>query len=141
MVSVIEQPDNEKEIEAIFKFWKEKVDTVLIRKMLSFKGIIKRSKNYKAYMQNTTPCPFLWERVVVDPLGNVRGCVSDINAEFVIGNIMENEMSNIWHSELIEDYRKKHLNGKIKECLLCKDCVDIQYRSWNYNYFHALDKK
>jgi radical SAM protein with 4Fe4S-binding SPASM domain len=140
MVSVIEQPENEETIQDILSFWEQRVDKVLIRKMLSFKGVVKRAKKYEEYMTGDVPCPFLWERVVIDPLGDVRGCVSDLNAEFRIGNIMEAGLEEIWHSELIEEYRDKHLSGKRKECPLCKDCVDVQYRSWNYNYFYALEE-
>ena len=140
MVSVFEQPYNEKELEQLVEFWQSRVDKVLTRKLLSFKGIIKRQKHYEQYVRDDTPCPFLWERVVVDPLGNVRGCVSDVNAEFVIGNIMDANLGKIWHSELMEEYRQKHLAGQIKNCPLCKDCVDREYRSWTYNYFHALQE-
>ncbi|MBW1993513.1 MAG: radical SAM protein [Deltaproteobacteria bacterium] len=140
MVSVIEQPANERMIEDILSFWNERVDKVLLRKMLSFKGIIKRPDHYQGYMQAGTPCPFLWERLVVDPLGDVRGCVSDLKAELNIGNIMKTGLDKIWHAPLMEFYRKKHLSGKITDCPLCKDCVDLPYRSWNYNYFSALDE-
>jgi radical SAM protein with 4Fe4S-binding SPASM domain len=139
LVSVIEQPANENELDRIREFWERRVDSVLIRKMLSFKGIIQRPKEYEAYMPEDTPCPFLWERVVVDPLGNVRGCVSDVHAELVIGNVLEQELSEIWRCERMEEYRRKHLEGKRKECPLCRECVDVSYRSWNYNYFHALE--
>jgi len=141
MVSVIEQPDNKEMMDDIFAFWESKVDKVLIRKLLSFKGTIDRREHSTAYMAPDTPCPFLWERVVIDPLGNVRGCVSDLNAEFVIGNMLETPLETLWHSPLIETYREKHLSGNIAECPMCNGCLDLPYRSWNYNYFYALDKK
>lgn len=141
LVSVIEQPTNQHVIDDIMDYWKSRVDDVLVRKMLSFKGIIQRPDEYEKYMPDNTPCPFLWERVVIDPLGNVRGCVSDIHAEFVIGNMMKIGLETLWHSPLMETYREKHLSGKIAECPMCSGCVDLPYRSWNYNYFYALDKK
>ena len=141
MVSVIEQPDNKEMMDDISAFWESKVDKVLFRKLLSFKGTIDRKAHSTAYMAPDTPCPFLWERVVIDPLGNVRGCVSDLNAEFVIGNMLETALETLWHSPLIETYREKHLSGNIDQCPMCNGCVDLPYRSWNYNYFHALDKK
>jgi radical SAM protein with 4Fe4S-binding SPASM domain len=141
MVSVIEQPDNKEMMDDIFAFWESRVDQVLLRKLLSFKGVIHRRDDYPEYMPPDTPCPFLWERVVIDPLGNVRGCVSDLNAEFVIGNMLETRLETLWHCPLIETYRKKHLSGNIDQCPMCNGCVDLPYRSWNYNYFYALDKK
>jgi radical SAM protein with 4Fe4S-binding SPASM domain len=140
MVSVIEQPENEGTMDDILSFWEKRVDKVLIRKMLSFKGIVERGKKYEEYMKKNTPCPFLWERVVIDPVGDVRGCVSDVYGEFCIGNVMKANLEDIWHSELMEEYRDKHLSGRMRECPLCKDCVDVQYRSWNYNYFYALQE-
>jgi len=141
MVSVIEQPDNKEMMDDIFAFWESKVDKVLFRKLLSFKGTIDRKAHSTAYMAPDTPCPFLWERVVIDPLGNVRGCVSDLNAEFVLGNMLDTALETLWHSPLMETYREKHLSGNIDKCPMCNGCVDLPYRSWNYNYFYALDKK
>jgi radical SAM protein with 4Fe4S-binding SPASM domain len=139
LVSVIEQPANQDQLEQIQAFWEHRVDKVLLRKMLSFKGIIPRPTSYTPYLPQNAPCPFLWERVVIDPVGNVRGCVSDVNAELVIGNIMAQPLSAIWRGQLMEAYRRRHLEGRIKDCPLCKDCVDVEYRSWTYNYFHALN--
>jgi len=71
----------------------------------------------------------------------VRGCVSDLNAEFVLGNMLDTALETLWHSPLMETYREKHLSGNIDKCPMCNGCVDLPYRSWNYNYFYALDKK
>ena len=55
---------------------------------------------------------------------------------------MEKSISEIWRSETITEWRKLHLEGKKEEVAPCKGCQDLEYRSWNYNYFHALkDKK
>ncbi|MEW5692173.1 MAG: GNAT family N-acetyltransferase [Candidatus Hydrogenedentota bacterium] len=140
MVSIIEQEANENELDYIFKFWEEIVDDVLIRKLLSFKGIIKRKKEYSTYLHSTVPCPFLWERVLIDSLGNVRGCVSDIYNTSCVGNIKEHSIEELWQSELFNTWRKLHIQGRREEIPMCKGCIDLEYRSWNYNYFYALDK-
>ena len=108
--------------------------------MLSFKGVIKRGKEYSPYMDKNTPCPFLWERVLIDPSGDVRGCVSDIYNQSRIGTINEKSISEIWQGEPISTWRRLHLEGRINEVPACDGCVDLEYRSWNYNYFHALSK-
>lgn len=140
IVSVIEQEANENEIGNIFKFWGDIVDDVLIRKLLSFKGIIPRNKKYSTYLSGDTPCPFLWERVLIDPVGNVRGCVSDIYNISCVGNVKDDTISNLWKSELLNGWREKHFNNQKERVPMCKDCLDLEYRSWEYNYFFALNK-
>lgn len=140
VVSVIEQDSNKNFIKEITEFWKNIVDDVLIRKLLSFKGIIPRGEGYQAYMPKNTPCPFLWERLLVDSAGNVRGCVSDIYNSSCLGNVKHNTISELWQGDLINKWRNMHLEGKMYEVPMCKGCVDVEYRSWEYNYFYALNK-
>ncbi len=140
LVSVIEQETNEDELDSIFKFYSRIADTVLIRKLLSFKGIIRRNKSYDAYLPKEAPCPFLWERVLIDSVGNVRGCVSDIYNTSCVGSLKDNTISELWQSEQLNRYRQLHLDGKRQEAPMCKGCVDLEYRSWGYNYFYAFDK-
>lgn len=141
MVSVIEQEANEEEIDEIFKFWERIVDKVIIRKLLTFKGIIPRKKKYYSYLPKDVPCPFLWERVLIDAVGNVRGCVSDLYNVSCIGNIMEQSIAELWQSDIVNKWRQIHLGGKRDKVPVCKECEDLEYRSWTYNYFSALNEK
>ncbi len=138
MVSVIEQDLNCDKLDNVIAFWESIVDKVLVRKLLSFKGVINRTKKYESYMPQDTPCPFLWERVAVDPAGDVRGCVSDLYNTSKMGNILEKSLSEIWRGEPVSSWRKMHLAGDIEGPPMCKGCSDLEYRSWNYNYFEAL---
>jgi len=141
MVSVIEQDANRHMLDEINAFWNELVDEVLLRKLLSFKGLIPRETEQEAYIPNNAPCPFLWERVLIDAQGDVRGCVSDIYNSSFVGNVKERSISEIWQSTLFNKWRDLHLEGKIEEVPVCKGCIDLEYRSWAYNYFHALNKE
>lgn len=139
-VSVIEQEANSSELAMIERFWRNIVDDVLIRKLLSFKGIIKRKKAYAPYLPANVPCPFLWERVLIDSVGNARGCVSDIYNTSCIGNVSKRTIASLWQSSLLNTWRRMHLEGKKEDVPMCKGCVDLEFRSWEYNYFFALDK-
>lgn len=140
MVSVIEQDLNRDNLEEIKTFWDELVDVVLVRKLLAFGGLIERKHRAEEYMPSDVPCPFLWERVLVDPSGNVRGCVNDIMGRGIVGNILEKPLADIWQGELLNKWRDMHLNGEREAVPVCEDCQDLEYRSWQYNYFHALNK-
>lgn len=135
MVSVIEQEANESRLEEINAFWHDRADEVLIRKLLTFKGVIPREKKYEAYLPREAPCPFLWERVLVDAAGDVRACVSDLRNESCLGNVNDTSIAGLWRSDLIESWRRLHLEGKRDEAKPCRGCEDLEYRSWTYNYF------
>jgi len=140
MVSVIEQDLNRSRLTQIHDFWEKIADVVLVRKLLGFAGLVDRPNAAVPYMPSETPCPFLWERVLVDPAGNVRGCVNDITGKGILGNVMEQSIASLWKSDLLKSWRNLHLAGKRLDVPLCKDCVDLEYRSWEYNYFYALNK-
>lgn len=140
MVSVIEQDLNRSSLTQIHKFWDNLVDVVLVRKLLGFGGLVERTNAATPYMPTDTPCPFLWERVLVDPAGNVRGCVNDIAGKGILGNVLSQSIGEIWKSTLLNSWRDLHLAGKRQDVPLCENCVDLEYRSWEYNYFHALNK-
>ncbi|HOC92656.1 MAG TPA: radical SAM protein [bacterium] len=141
MVSVIQQTANEDRMEEIEQFWNREVDVVLTRKLLSFGGLINRGARQDAYMPDNVPCPFLWERVLVDPVGDLRGCVNDIYNRLRIGNVMETPIRGLWRSDKLNEWRKLHVEGRRSEMPHCSECVDLEFRSWNYNYFHALSKR
>lgn len=138
MISVIEQEENRAEIDQIMEFWDKIADRVLIRKLLGFKGLVKRGEKQEAYLPPQTPCPFLWERVLIDSAGTVRGCVSDIQGVSNLGSVHEQSISEIWQSDLLNKWREMHLQGKVQEVEMCTGCEDLEYRSWEYNYFAAL---
>lgn len=143
IASVIAQPLNWNKVDEIKKYWLDRgVDDVLVRPLLSFKGVIPRTDEQVInQIGEGVPCPFLWERVLVDSVGGVRGCVSDIFNHALLGNVMKNSIGQLWHGPEIEEWRELHLGGKWKEASACGECVDIQTRSWDYNYFYALDKE
>ncbi len=141
MVSIIEQPVNETEIEEIRRYWEAHVDEVLIRRLLTFKGIIPRRDKYPTLLENGAPCPFLWDRVLVDAVGDVRGCVSDLYNISRLGNVHEKSITSLWQGEPLNSWRKLHLEGQPYKALPCRGCQDMEYKSWNYNYFTALQKR
>lgn len=140
MVSVIEQDANKGRLEEIKAFWEGIVDVVLVRKLLAFGGLVERKAKAATYLPKEAPCPFLWERVLVDPAGNVRGCVNDIMGRGLVGNVLEKSISEIWQSEPLKTWRQMHLDGNKNDVPVCEGCQDSEYRSWEYNYFHALSK-
>lgn len=129
------------DIDVVAKFWEPIVDNFQKRKYLTW-GINDPGKTADAspYLppEQHIPCPFIFERLNIDSRGKVMVCGFDIAAVTDMGNIHEKSISEIWHGEGFELFRRKHLAGKGHELELCRDCPDWKYRSWKHNYWKIV---
>ena len=54
--------------------------------------------------------------------GDVVPCCMDYDGKAVIGNITEQSLKQIWHGTKMNEIRKLHKEGRMKEIPLCKYC-------------------
>ena len=81
------------------------------------------NKLYKnVYDITKEPCYELFRRINVLYDGNVNFCICrDLNADLKIGNIMENNLIDIWRGSKIANLRKNWLLGNVPDmCLECQ---------------------
>lgn len=50
----------------------------------------------------------------------------DFQNYLVYGNLNEKKLQDIWNNDVIQELRKKHLNGKIEDTI-CKNCIDNKF--------------
>jgi len=138
IVSVINQKAIQGKIKKVIKFWEAMVDGVQVRKYLTW-GINKKeeSADSSPYLppEDRIPCPWLFERLNIDSRGDVTVCGEDIAFNEKFANVNDKLIKDIWHSKTMNYFRKKHLDRKGDEIMLCKKCPDWQYRSWAHNYW------
>jgi len=132
--------------DAVEQYWLNDigVDYVIKRKFLTWGTNTtldgERSADPSHYLDvESTPCPFLFERLNIDSRGNVMVCGYDISANTEMGNVTTESIRNIWLGEGFEYYRDRHLAGRGKEIGLCSGCPDWQYRSWTHNYWKVTE--
>jgi hypothetical protein len=83
------------------------------------------------------PCYELFRRINVLYDGKVNFCVCrDLNADLIIGNIMEKHLINIWRGAELANLRNRWLNGDVPD--ICQECsrylpVSIFYKK-HYSY-------
>ncbi|GHV96308.1 radical SAM protein [Spirochaetia bacterium] len=74
-------------------------------------------------------CPEVFGKLSIDWNGKVTPCCSDYNAEMVIGDLTKNTIAEIFHNDIIENYReilrRKEFN-KIIHCSRCFDLMSLQ---------------
>ena len=130
-VVFVKQKENEAELEEYKKFWKDKVDKII----LSFDD----NRNYTSEFFNKHkkikpfPCNKLWAEMNVISSGKVALCCVDYDAKEVIGDFNKQSLKEIWNSEKFRQIKEKHLAYKADEIPICGSCVHpyrLNLRSW-----------
>jgi len=80
-------------------------------------------------LEEKTVCPYLFYALAINSDGTVDQCSCDWRHDFLIGNVREQSLKQIWDSKKLYDLRMLHLQGKRKEHPLCKSCKEISYES------------
>lgn len=75
---------------------------------------------------NTTPCMEPWRRIVVLINGDCMICPAGINyftdERFLVGNLHEKSLEQIWNGRKMRKIRKWHLEGQLDKMWCCKSC-------------------
>lgn len=69
------------------------------------------------------PCAMLERQLNVYWNGNVTHCCGDANGALKIGNLHDNSIMEIWHSEVAQRLRKKARDGSYAKMDPCHDCI------------------
>lgn len=67
-------------------------------------------------------CSQLWQRLFITWDGECRACCTSSNIPYILGNIAEDSIEQIWNGERLGRLREMHKKGEWYECGLCKDC-------------------
>jgi radical SAM protein with 4Fe4S-binding SPASM domain len=141
IASVVNQKVIAEKVPFIVAFWEKVVDSVQVRKYLTWDiNDLSDSGDITPYLNPDAPCPFPFDRMLIDTNGDVRFCVYDIIGRTRWGNVMETPISEIWQNEHFAELRDIHQKKEFHRMALCHNCLDRQFRSWKYNYFHLKDK-
>lgn len=128
-VSFVEQSGNRHEANLFENFWENKIDVVSIRPLHQHHGLV---ENCGTTMKSHTyrhPCPYLWNRIIVNHDGRVRFCENDWKGEHAVGNANTQSLKEIWHGEAYTKLRSSHVEGTFDHpyCFGCKDWSVIQW--------------
>jgi len=130
---------NEHEVNTFYQIAKDLgVDEALVlppcvRNIEQAKEMLPTDEKYwlydkKAYQQDILKvkgpknpyCPWIWYSTLITWDGNVLPCCRDAQAEYVMGNIFQEDLVKIWNNKIYREFRKKFLNRKSTLCSLCQ---------------------
>lgn len=122
------------------KFWESRCDNIIERKFLTW-GILNNTNtsiDKTPILERGLPCPYPFERTVIDSLGKIRLCNYDIEGITDFGDIREVTIREVWNGEKLKRWREYMIEREYDKITLCRDCQDRKYRSWNFNYSKVL---
>lgn len=94
-------------------------------------------KFYKQY--NQTPCIQPWQRMNIFYNGDVNICCGDVEGELIVGNIKEQSIREIWHSERVQEIRKKHMALDFDDLHVCLACSGINADWYKDSYKQQVE--
>ncbi len=82
----------------------------------------KKTRTVEKLNQFRYPCPGLWLYIGIHPDGTVSPCCQDPDGSFVLGNLNDEKLIDIWTGEKIEKYRLDQIAGAFSNP--CSDCTN-----------------
>jgi radical SAM protein with 4Fe4S-binding SPASM domain len=113
--------ENEAEASIFEEEWKQRVDLALMAGYVS-RSFARRETDSSAIPMRTRRCTVLWERMTIYWTGDVTLCCEDINAQYVLGNIRDQSIKDIWNSEKKQSFRRLLIEQRFDEMGICKYC-------------------
>jgi len=108
---------------------------------------LKKNSLYKLSVRQNKykPCSHLWNSFVITYEGKVVPCCRDLNNELILGDVKDNKIIDIWQSPEYVELRKLHVQKKISDIKLCRDCSKpyenprLYYYLFRYIYIRIDD--
>lgn len=104
-------------------FWKDLADEVSIINYRDEKELYGKMNS-----DNSWQCPYLWLRLTIAYDGAVYPCCFVTKkpdmycGDYSIGNVMDNSIADLWHSEKMNEYRDLHCMGQSCKIDICSMC-------------------
>lgn len=134
VVSFVEQDFNRGETDDFERFWKEQgAHYVVVRRQHSCAGAMTQMaeamKGRDGVLQRR-PCPYPWERIVLNPSGQLCFCPADWTHGASFIDFAQTSIVDAWKGDLLNGLRKAHLKNDFADHPLCRDCPDWQATRW-----------
>jgi len=135
VVSFVEQPQNAGEVEQFRTFWRDQgVDEVVIRRLHSAAGGLTKIANLmrteQKKGQRRHPCLYPWERILLNPRGELAFCPQDWIHGSVLASYRDVSIRELWQGETYRMLREAHLSNAFRAHAFCGQCPDWKQTRW-----------
>lgn len=121
-VKAMEMEENAHEIGDIIRYWRERGAWTTTRRLISWAGMIDEIS--PVAQKNRVACGYAVGIMAITWEGKVAGCVMDVDAKLVCGDVKAESIKNIWKRH-VETMVKKHIEHRFDELPeICRNCTD-----------------
>lgn len=113
-VQMVKMPENKDQIEDFIKMWQPIANRMAVSTHRDPLGAQKKVGHFA--------CPQIWQRLMVCWDGEVRMCCGDWYGEYVLGNVKNETLHDIWLGKKLQAARKIHQEGKFGAISVCAKC-------------------
>jgi radical SAM protein with 4Fe4S-binding SPASM domain len=121
-VQIIVMEETRNEIRQFVRKWRQKGVTVSAPGFLTWSGAVDDPMLRQRPRTPRYPCHSLWTAPSVNWDGTVSICCVDWEAREIIGDLNKESLADVWNSEKIRRYRRRHLAGEWDKIPICRDC-------------------
>lgn len=134
VVSLVEQPANQAEIQEFEKYWRDQgVNEVVIRRLHSCSGAMEGLADERRRLAVNAvrrPCLYPWERIGINARGDIAFCPSDWVHGSMVADYRYTTIYETWKGEFYRRLRSAHLNNDYSKHGFCGQCPDWEATRW-----------
>lgn len=113
-------PENQHEKEDFLRFWRGRVDHAREGDFsIEFQEYGREAVNA---VTRTHPCNGIYERLLVFWNGQVPQCNGDVDGKWILGDLNEDSITEIWHCERLRAVRRIHNEWQLEKLPMCLHC-------------------
>jgi radical SAM protein with 4Fe4S-binding SPASM domain len=118
-----DMPENSHEKELFQAFWKNKVDHVRYCGRISERFRYYKNTEVEVYLpERNRTCLNIWERMTILWNGKVVLCCSDLDGEYVLGDLNNDSIKDVWQSPKLLAIQKSHKKNQVNKVPICSNC-------------------
>ena len=95
-------------------------------------GVLARKRERKG---SYNLCPYPWSSLVVASNGDVVACCRDLQHKTVLGNLLQQELPEIWNGEAYRTLRRNLASGNPEASAACQGC-DLPWDDGKFTWRH-----
>ena len=146
-VNFVRMSVNQHEEELFIKKWENKADFIAFQEFMppdtefDYSSMFPSDSIYHTDMREGFNCQQPWQRFFIHNTGEVCPCCAWFSSELSLGNVSEQSLYDLWHSEKMNSLRSIHKDGKFWENEWCKKCVVSTCNMSNDNLLQIKETK